>query len=124
MRPGAARAGWSVMSLLFTKADCVVWQRKAAAALHEMMDAAVEHRLPLVTWQLGIAGTLMGRCIGADMGARYDAFVRWTSFLGIVGWNQREANGTTHLYGITEGFRGCQVSIAADLLDYRPGDLR
>ncbi|GIH11771.1 hypothetical protein Rhe02_98380 [Rhizocola hellebori] len=111
------------MSLLFTKTDCVVWQRKAAAALHEMMDAAVDQQLPLVTWQLGVAGTLMGRCIGADMNARYDAFVRWTSFLGIAGWNHWEANGTTHLYGITQGFRGCQVSMAADLLDFRPGDL-
>ena len=102
----------------------MVWQRRSAAALSEMLNEAAKLGLPMATWQLGIAGTLMGRCIDGDMLARRTAFLRWTDFLGIVGWSATEIHGSTRLYGVTEGFRGCQVSMSADLVGIGPEGLR
>ncbi|GIH10317.1 hypothetical protein Rhe02_83840 [Rhizocola hellebori] len=110
------------MTGLVTDVDCAVWQRKAAAALAEMLAEVVTHQLAPVLWQVSILGTLAGRCADRDMAARRSTFTQWMQFLQVAGWREWEHDGVIHLYGITSGFRGCQVSLTADLYDNESGD--
>jgi hypothetical protein len=111
-----------MMPTLTTPADRARWQRQAAAVLHELIVQATAEKLPLITWQISIAGTLMGRCVDTDMVVRRETFTRWTGFIGMDAKSEWEANGITHLYGVTDGFRGCPVTITADLLRSAGGE--
>jgi len=110
------------MAGLVTNVDCARWQRKAAAALTEMLAEAVTHQLAPVLWQVSMVGTLAGRCADRETEARRSTFTQWMQFLQVAGWREWEHDGVIRLYGITSGFRGCQVSLAADLYDAGPGD--
>jgi hypothetical protein len=110
------------MAGLVTDVERAVWQRKAAAALAEMLAEAVTHQLSPVLWQVSMVGTLAGRCADREMQARRSTFVQWMQFLQVAGWREWEHDGVIHLYGITSGFRGCQVSLTADLYNAEPGD--
>ena len=111
-----------MMPTLTTSADRARWQRQAAAVLHELIEHAAAEEMPLITWQVSIAGTLVGRCVDTDMGARREVFTRWTDFIGLGAKSEWEAYGITHICGVTEGFRGCPVTITADLLQLAGGE--
>jgi hypothetical protein len=108
-----------------TNADRRGWQRRDAAALAEMLDAADKADLPPLIWQVGMSG-LVGRCMDRDPAARRGEFEAWARFLGEVElWPEhRTPGGTTHLHAGRRGYgpRRVDVTVIADIHDEDAAD--
>lgn len=104
------------MSMLgISHAERAAWQRRAAAELARILDA---HRdLPLITWTVGAAGSvLVGR---ADSRSRV-SFDAWRGALALVEHHEHTSGTVTSLSA--KVYRNSvRVVLLADLLDEAGG---
>jgi hypothetical protein len=111
-----------VSFLDITQADHYIWQRRAAAALVRLLD---EHRdLPVITWTVGPAGSvLVGRVNGLQPAAMARAvFDAWTAALALSQRRERTDLAPTHLSAQARRDSVTVVLLADLILDDEDGD--
>lgn len=104
------------MSMLeISHAERAAWQRRAAAELVRILD--VHRDLPLITWTVGAAGSvLVGR---ADSRARV-SFDAWRGRLAMAEHHEHTSGTVTYLSA--KAYRNSvRVVLLADLLDEAGG---
>lgn len=110
-------------SMWIGQAERAAWQRRAATELAVLLDAHDD--LPLITWTVGPAGSvLVGRVSGLFPAAQArEVFAAWKK--GLELGNAREdqmSGGTTVLHASARG-RGVTVRLTATVHDDEDGDL-
>jgi hypothetical protein len=104
-----------VTILGISHAERAGWQRRAAAELARILDA---HRdLPLITWTVGAAGSvLVGQVISTSgMRARV-GFDAWRHVLAMVDHHEHASDAVTYL-SAKDHHNGVRIVLLADLLD-------
>ena len=105
------------------QAERAAWQRRAAAELAAILDAHDD--LPLITWTVGPAGSvLVGRVSGLFPAARArEVFTAWQKRL-VLGRAREDqmSGGTTALHAAARS-REVTVRLTATVRDDEDGDL-
>jgi len=112
-----------VSSTWIGQAERVAWQRRAAAELAAILDAHDD--LPLITWTVGPAGSvLVGRVSGLFPAAQArSVFTAWQKGLALEEAREDQmSGGTTVLHAAARG-RGVTVRLTATVHDDEDGDL-
>ena len=105
------------------QAERAAWQRRAAAELAAILDAHDD--LPLITWTVGPAGSvLVGRVSGLFPAAQArSVFTAWQKGLALEEAREDQmSGGTTVLHAAARG-RGVTVRLTATVHDDEDGDL-
>jgi hypothetical protein len=113
-----------VSSSWIGQAERAAWQRRAAAELAAILDAHDD--LPLITWTVGPAGSvLVGRVSGLFPAARArEVFTAWQKRL-VLGEarEDRMSGGTTALHATAGSRKEVTVRLTATVHDDEDGDL-
>ena len=104
------------------QAERAAWQRRAAAELAAILDA---HDLPLITWTLGPAGSvLVGRVSGLFPAAQArEVFAAWQKGLALGDAREDQMSGGTIVLHAAARGRGVTVRLTATVHDDEDGDL-
>jgi hypothetical protein len=112
-----------VSSTWIGQVERAAWQRRAAAELAAILDAHDD--LPLITWTVGPAGSvLVGRVSGLFPAAQArSVFTAWQKGLALEEAREDQmSGGTTVLHAAARG-RGVTVRLTATVHDDEDGDL-
>lgn len=92
-------------------------QRRTAAALVDLLAAAIQADLPALTWSVTVTSELVGRCTAMDMPTRRREFEAWARFLAPVRrWPEHAHGGVSHLRAThTDHPPGIDVVVVADI---------
>ncbi len=103
----------------FTHAERASWQRRAAAELVEILDT---HRdLPLITWTVGAAGSvLVGRADSLSDSRARAGFDAWRHALALTECHEHTSDAVTYLSAKDHRDRA-RVVLLADLLGNMEG---
>lgn len=101
----------------------ILWQRRGAALLGEMLARAAAESLPALAWTIGSAdAALAGRCEARQMDRRRQDFVAWR--LAIRTWTGRDADanrefadasGAVRLVDQWDQVEGVVITLTADI---------
>lgn len=98
-----------------THAERAAWQRRAAAELARILDAYRD--LPLITWTVGAAGSVLVGQVSSSMAARARArFDAWRHALALAEHHERISDTVTYL-SAKDHRNSVRVVLLADLLD-------
>jgi len=112
-----------VSSTWIGQVERAAWQRQAAAELAAILDAHDD--LPLITWTVGPAGSVLaGRVSGLFPAAQArSVFTAWQKGLALEEAREDQmSGGTTVLHAAARG-RGVTVRLTATVHDDEDGDL-
>jgi hypothetical protein len=112
-----------VSSSRFGQAEQAAWQRRAAAELAAILDVHAD--LPLITWTVGPAGSvLVGRVSGLAPAARVrEVFTAWRKGLVLEDDHEDRMSGATAWLHATARRRDVTVRLTATVFDDEDGDL-
>ncbi len=107
----------------FGQAEQAAWQRRAAAELAAILD--VHAGLPLITWTVGPAGSvLVGRVSGLAPAARVrEVFTAWRKGLALEDEREDRMSGGAAWLHATARRRDVTVRLTATVFDDEDGDL-
>ena len=105
------------------QAERAAWQRRAAAELAAILDAHDD--LPLITWTVGPAGSvLVGRVSGLFPAARSrEVFAAWQTGLALGDAREDQMSGGTTTLHAAARSREVTVRLTAAVHDDKDGDL-
>jgi hypothetical protein len=112
-----------VSSMWIGQAERAAWQRRAAAELAAILDA--HDGLPLITWTVGPAGSVLaGRVSGLFPAAQArEVFAAWQKGLALGDAREDQmSGGTTALHAAARG-REVTVRLTVTVYDDEDGDL-